>query len=403
MLWQWFIDNGIFVLIAICIGVILMFYATRLSRFAANHMFPDQKKKDLQTVRKIIAIALTVVMWIIIAFPVISFSVSRFGIDVKPAFDPITEWLMEHGMLILLIIIGAFLINKVITLLLPTFLQGMVRMRGKSKIARQEAKKRSDTLSSFLNQVVSVIVIFLALFMILSEIGVDIGPLLVGAGFVGIAVGFGAQKLIGDLINGVFIVIEDYYNVGDVISVAGMIGTVEEVNIRRTVLRDLDGIVHIVPNGLIDKASNYTKNWARVNLDVPVAYGEDLDRVIDILNKIGNDLKNDEYFGQLLITAPQVLRVNNFGDSAIEIKMIGDTHSMKQWEVTGELRKRIKKTFDEEAIEIPWPHTKLYFGNSILPAESLKMPQKQSTPRPAPAKKRRSSKSSQVLPPDEES
>jgi small conductance mechanosensitive channel len=260
MLWQWFIDNGIYVIIAISIGIILMFYATRLSVFIANKLFPDQKRKELQNLRKISASVLTIILWIIIIFPVISFSVSRFGVDVAPAFEPLTEWLTLHGILIVVIIIGAFLVNKVITLLLPVFLQRLIKMRGKSKRAQQEAKKRSDTLSGFLNQTISIIVVFLALFMILSEIGVDIGPLLVGAGFVGIAVGFGAQKLISDILNGLFIVIEDYYNVGDVVSIAGLIGTVEEVNVRRTVLRDLDGIVHIVPNSLVDKASNYTKN-----------------------------------------------------------------------------------------------------------------------------------------------
>ncbi len=369
MLWQWFIDNGIYVIIAISIGIILMFYATRLSVFIANKLLPDQKRKELQNLRKISASVLTIILWIIIIFPVISFSVSRFGVDVAPAFEPLTEWLTLHGILIVVIIIGAFLVNKVITLLLPVFLQRLIKMRGKSKRAQQEAKKRSDTLSGFLNQTISIIVVFLALFMILSEIGVDIGPLLVGAGFVGIAVGFGAQKLISDILNGLFIVIEDYYNVGDVVSIAGLIGTVEEVNVRRTVLRDLDGIVHIVPNSLVDKASNYTKNWARVNLNVPVAYGENIDRVINVLNTIGNELKDDEYFGQLLISAPQVLRVDKFGDSAIEIKVVGDTYPMKQWEVTGELRKRIKQTFDQKEIEIPWPITKVYFGNAPMQKE----------------------------------
>jgi small conductance mechanosensitive channel len=369
MLWQWFIDNGIYVIIAISIGIILMFYATRLSVFIANKLFPDQKRKELQNLRKISASVLTIILWIIIIFPVISFSVSRFGVDVAPAFEPVTEWLALHGILIVVIIIGAFLVNKVITLLLPVFLQRLIKMRGKSKRAQQEAKTRSDTLSGFLNQTISIIVVFLALFMILSEIGVDIGPLLVGAGFVGIAVGFGAQKLISDILNGLFIVIEDYYNVGDVVSIAGLIGTVEEVNVRRTVLRDLDGIVHIVPNSLVDKASNYTKNWARVNLNVPVAYGENIDRVINVLNTIGNELKDDEYFGQLLISAPQVLRVDKFGDSAIEIKVVGDTYPMKQWEVTGELRKRIKQTFDQKEIEIPWPITKVYFGNAPMQKE----------------------------------
>ena len=144
--------------------------------------------------------------------------------------------------------------------------------------------------------------------------------------------------------------------------VVGIAGLVEEVNISRTVLRDLDGIVHSIPNSEITTSSNFTKEWSRVNLDVSVAYGEDLDRVAEVINRIGNELSEDEYYGPKMITAPQVLRVNNFGDSGIDIKILGDTKPLTQWEVTGELRKRIKKAFDEEGIEIPWPHVKLYFG-----------------------------------------
>jgi len=198
--------------------------------------------------------------------------------------------------------------------------------------------------------------------MILSEVGIDITPLLAGAGVAGIAIGFGAQSLIKDFLSGLFILLEDQYNKGDVVKIAGIAGLVEEVNLRRTVLRDLDGIVHSVPNGEITTASNYTRDWARVNLDVPVAYGEDLDHVMAVINRVGKELAEDEYFSKLVHTAPQALRVNNFGDSGIDIKILGETKPMMQWEVTGELRKRLKKAFDEAGIEIPWPHVKLYFG-----------------------------------------
>jgi small conductance mechanosensitive channel len=206
--------------------------------------------------------------------------------------------------------------------------------------------------------------VVVALFMILSELGIDIGPLLAGAGVIGIAVGFGAQSLIKDLLGGMFILIEDQYNKGDVVKIAGIAGLVEEVNLRRTVLRDLEGIVHSIPNGQITTVSNYTRDWARVKLDISVGYGEDMDHVFKVINRVGKELAEDKYFKDLIKTPPQVLRVQKFGDSGIDIRVLGDVRPMKQWEVTGELRKRLKKAFDDEGIEIPWPHVKLYFGES---------------------------------------
>jgi small conductance mechanosensitive channel len=186
---------------------------------------------------------------------------------------------------------------------------------------------------------------------------------LAGLGVAGIAIGFGAQSLVRDLINGIFILLENQYGIGDVVTAAGISGLVEEVNLRRTILRDLDGIVHTIPNGEIRIASNFTKDYSRVNLNIPVAYGEDLDHVIAVINRIGKELAQDPAWQDLILKPPQVLRVDNFGDSGIEIKVLGDTRPIRQWDVMGELRRRLKKVFDEEGIEIPWPHTKVYFGN----------------------------------------
>jgi small conductance mechanosensitive channel len=130
------------------------------------------------------------------------------------------------------------------------------------------------------------------------------------------------------------------------------------------VLRDLDGVVHIVPNGEIRVANNYTKELSRVNLNVSVGYEENLDHVIKVINKVGEKLAKDPALGPMILKPPQVLRVDNFGDSGIEIKITGDTQPMYQWDVTGQLRLRLKKAFDEEGIEIPYPHTKVYFGNA---------------------------------------
>lgn len=363
-MWQWLLDSGIYIITVLIIGTVLVFLTTRLSKVAVRCIAPKNTTEEFQKVRRILANTMATVLGVIITFVTVSFVVSRFGIDVTPVLNVIGNWFTEHGIVILFIILGAIIINKVISLLLPSIIDGLVKARGKGKGVKEERKKRAGTLSNFLGNVITGLIGIVAFFMVLSETGVDIAPLLVGAGFVGVAVGFAGQKVISDILNGLFIVIENYYNVGDVVRVAGISGVVEDVNIRRTILRDLDGIVHVISNSQIDVASNFTKNWSRVNLNIPVAYGEDLEKVTDALNKVGTEMTEDEYFGPLIISAPQVLRVDKFGDSGIEIKILGETKPSKQWEVTGELRKRIKKVFDAEGIEIPWPHTKVYFGDS---------------------------------------
>ena len=156
---------------------------------------------------------------------------------------------------------------------------------------------------------------------------------------------------------------ENQYRVGDRIRIGEVFGLVEEVNLRKTVVRDWDGMLHHIPNGAIKIVTNTTRRYSMVNLDVPVAYGTDLDRAIEVMNQVGTELAEDEKWKEQLIEAPQVQRVNNFGDSGIDIRIAGRVKPHEKWAVTGELRLRLKKAFDKENIEIPWPHTKVYFGN----------------------------------------
>ncbi len=279
-------------------------------------------------------------------------------------WSTVTDWLQAHGWKILLIIVLSVVAYFALRRLVPPIMKRAVaaQMRGKDE---DEAKQRADTLAGVLIKTSVVIVAIVALFTILAEVGVSIAPALAGFGVVGIAVGFGAQSLIKDLIAGVFILLENQYSVGDVVRIAGITGLVEEINLRRTVMRDLDGVVHSVPNGEITVASNYTKEWSRVNMNISVGYGEDLDRVIEVINRIGRDMANEPYWASVMLTPPQVLRVDAFEDSGIAIKILGDSKPIKQWEIMGELRRRIKRVFDEEGIEIPWPHTKVYFGEPL--------------------------------------
>lgn len=281
-------------------------------------------------------------------------------------WTPITDWLLQHGTRILVIVlIGIGLWFALKKLLPPLLRRSIIKTKGESK---EGIKKRTDTLTSVLMGLSKILIAIIVVFMILAEVDVPIGPALAGLGVAGIAVGFGAQYLIRDLIAGFFVILENQYRVGDVARIADIAGLVEEINLRKTVLRDLDGIVHHVPNGEIRVASNYTRHFSRVNLNISVAYDTNLDHAINVLNRVGKELAADKDWSPVIKSAPQVLRVDNLGDSGIDIKVLGDVKPLQQWAVTGELRKRIKKAFDDEGIEIPWPHTKVYFGNS--PGES---------------------------------
>ncbi len=233
---------------------------------------------------------------------------------------------------------------------------------------KTDIKQRVKTLSSVLINTGTTIIAIVAIFTILAETGVNITPALAGLGIAGVAIGFGAKSLVKDIFNGLLILLENQYGVGDVVQVAGVIGLVEEVSLRRTVLRDLDGIVHSVPNSEIKVASNFTKEWSRVNMNISVGYGEDLNHVIEVINRVGEEITEDPYWSQFILKAPQVLRVDAFEDSGIAIKILGDTKPLCQWDVMGELRLRLKKAFDEEDIEIPWPSIKVYFDNSMSQA-----------------------------------
>ncbi len=303
-------------------------------------------------------------------------------------WSTVTDWLGSHGVRILIIL----LMSGALYFVLHRFVHRAVKVhvaRTMKKKRKTEIEKRTTTLSRVLVTTGIVMIAIAALFMILSEVGINITPVVAGFGIAGIAVGFGAQSLVKDLIAGLFILIENQYSVGDVVRIADIAGIVEEINLRRTILRDLDGLVHSVPNGEIRVASNFTKEWSRVNMNISVGYGEDLDHVMEVLNRIGKEMAEEPYWSELILSAPQALRVDAFEDSGIAIKILGETKPIKQWEVMGELRRRIKRVFDEEGIEIPWPHTKVYFGSTPPPAVPTEAP---APPKPP----------SEVLPPTEE-
>jgi len=228
-------------------------------------------------------------------------------------------------------------------------------LTGYNYLSKQAEEKREETLIRIFSWTIRITILLVAMLMILQEIGIPIGPILAGAGIIGLSVGFGGQYLIRDLISGFFIIIENQYRVGDVVNFDGTGGLVEDISFRMTTLRDLDETVHHIPHGEIKKVANLSKDFARVNLNIGVSYNSKLDHVIQIVNEVGNELSQDAQWKEFIIKPPQFLRVDDFADSSIVIKILGETQPLKQWEVTGELRKRIKIAFDNEGIEIPFP------------------------------------------------
>jgi small-conductance mechanosensitive channel len=219
-----------------------------------------------------------------------------------------------------------------------------------------ELERRVNTIARLAVRIGLVIIVTIAALMALDEFGVEIGPAIAGLGVVGIAVGFGAQTLIRDWLAGIFIVLENQYSEGDVVRIAGVEGVVEAFSLRRTTLRDLDGTVHTVPNGQITVASNLTRLWARVNLDVSVAYDTDIDRATEIINDVGRELLADADWAPRLLEAPGVVRVSAVSDSSVALKVLGQVRAAEQWAVAGELRKRILAAFSREGLAVPFPH-----------------------------------------------
>ncbi len=230
-----------------------------------------------------------------------------------------------------------------------------------------EAVKRAETLAKLVRQAAIIVIWVMLILMMLREVGVEIAPILASAGVVGLAVGFGAQNLVRDLITGFFMILENQVRVGDVAIVNGTGGLVERINLRTIVLRDLSGVVHVFPNGTINTLANVTREWSAYVFTVGVAYKEDTDRVVDVMRRVGAELKQDEAFGPLMVEDIEIFGVDEFADSAVNIKGRIKTLPIKQWDVGREYLRRVKKAFDREGIEIPFPHRSIYFGEMSKP------------------------------------
>ena len=278
--------------------------------------------------------------------------------NIEQYLDTVGKWFLGSGLQIILVIILMLIALRVSKVLSAR----MLTVFSKRKKDDVEFKKRADTLASVIRYVLTVLIFIVAIMIILGELGIEIGPIIAAAGVVGLAVGFGAQSLVKDIISGFFILLEDQIRVGDVVQIAGKGGLVEKVNLKMTILRDLAGNVHYVPNGTIDVVTNMTKDYSRYVFDIGVAYREDVDEVIEVIKKVDESMRNDPNFGSDILEPIEILGLDQFADSAVVIKARTMTKPIKQWGVAREFNRRLKKAFDEQDIEIPFPHVTLYAG-----------------------------------------
>ena len=229
------------------------------------------------------------------------------------------------------------------------------------------ALKRAATLTGILRTIALTAIWAIVIIESLQLVGLDIAPILAGAGILGLAVGFGAQNLVRDLISGFFIILEDQIRLGDVAVINGTGGLVETITFRTISLRDFSGVVHIFPNGGINSLSNMTKEWSAFVLDMGVDYNEDIDRVVEVMKRVGEDLRQDRQFGLMMIEPIEVVGVENFSDSAVTVRARIKTKPLEQWNIGREYRRRLKKAFDAQGIEIPFPHRTFSFAESTGP------------------------------------
>lgn len=280
----------------------------------------------------------------------------------------------QTGLRILLVLLAGYVGVRFLHTAVRRLEEVLIRTGERTELVPGATRKRVTTLTGLLLTLSLVVVWVIVGIICLDQLGLDVTPILAGAGIVGLAVGFGAQNLVRDVISGFFMVLENQVRVGDVAIVNGTGGLVEAITFRTIVLRDLAGVVHVVPNGAITTLANMTKGWSGYVIDVGVAYREDTDRVVEVMKEVAEDLRKDPRLGPSILEPIEVFGVDAFKESEVTIKARLKTVPIQQWNVGREYRRRLKKAFDARGIEIPFPHRSLYMGSASGPLEVLLRP-----------------------------
>lgn len=267
-------------------------------------------------------------------------------------FVAMQEWFLTNWWVVGLIILGAWLVRRFGEMIVASIVKRTMRHRTHGDLTEEDIKKRQDTLIAMFSAILRVLVWLIAGFSITRRIfpDLDLTPILASASVLGVAIGFGAQTVIKDFLSGLFIILENQYRVGDVVEIDGAIGTVEQISLRSTIVRDNDGSVHYIPNGSIAHAINKTMGFAKINLAIEVASSTDVDALAKVINDVGDKLAKEEKWKARIMDPPHFLGIDAFNTSTLEVKIVGKTQPSSQWSVTGELRKRLITAFKKEGI-----------------------------------------------------
>lgn len=271
--------------------------------------------------------------------------------------NSLTTWLVTHGLLIVFIAAMAFLLLVITRIAIRKIANTLEKRQTDTEVS-----KRVETLAGIIRHVLSGVILVIMIIMVLGEFGVNLGPILAAAGILGLAVGFGAQSLVKDVISGFFILLENQIRVGDIVQIAGKGGLVEAINLRLVTIRDVSGNVHFVPNNQIDVVTNMSKEFSRYVFDIGVSYREDVDEVMETIKAVDEELRQDPEYGNDILEPMEVLGLDKFADSAVVLRARTTTKPNLQWKIGREFNRRLKRRFDERGIEIPFPHVTLYMG-----------------------------------------
>jgi small conductance mechanosensitive channel len=356
---DWLHEHALSVAVIVVATIVILKVAAVVNRHVFARLFRNKPDEDSQ---KLVQSVTSAVLWLVslvVLLVALSFLLAEVGVSMDRVLNRAVDWLLGNGLGIAIILALTFVALRVAALLaakLGTFLS-------RDKLDA-ESRKRADTLSSVIRWVLRTGIFLVAAVMLLGQFGVQIGPILAAAGVVGVAVGFGAQNLVQDVISGFFLLLEDQVRVGDVVQLNDKSGLVEKITLRMIILRDATGSVHYVRNGKIDVVTNMTKEFSYAVFDIGVAYREDPDRVSLAIKAVGKDLQKDPAFKDDIMTPVEVLGLDKFADSAMVIKARIKTRPSRQWDVGREFNRRLKKAFDELGIEIPFPHITLHSARS---------------------------------------
>jgi small-conductance mechanosensitive channel len=345
------------VLLALLPTLIVAYICSRLARrivkAVLHAILGDSLATTSPLVRgpvRIVGAAVFLLVTALLLFP--AFEVAGLKPTTGLALRTLAAWSFSSGLRVLLIVLFAYASIRATALVVRRFEHELTQGTGLDALERA---KRARTLGSLVDKVAHAVIISIAILMVLKEFQIDIAPVLTGAGIAGLAIGFGAQTLVRDIISGFFLILEDQLRVGDSAMINGVHGLVEELNLRTVVLRDGEGSVHVFPNGGITTLANRSKEFSYYVIDLAIPYRESIDRITALLNSIGKELQADPQFGPFILEPLEVLGVDSFADWSVHLRLRIKTVPLKQWDVGRELRKRIRQAFDRERIEIPYP------------------------------------------------